>query len=420
VPSSRSRLRAVHAGAFVALFTFYAWAGVGLVSSNDGAHLALARALALRHETTLGPDVPLTLGVDLAVYEGRAHADRPPGTAFSAYLLVAALGRLDGWFAERTRARGAVLVRPASQRYLVTYALRFRDPPPLYTLQGSVLAGRLAAAAFGAAGVLLCAALARTLGAGPLAAAFAAAHLGLASLWAVYATVLFSHVFAGTYLAAAFLCAARTHAPSARRAAAVGLWSGAAAICEFALVPTAVAAVLLLLPRRRWLAGAAGLAVPAVLAGAYHTAAFGRPWRIGYDFARFAFARERAATFSGNLLDGFETLFGIGHGAGLLALAPLLVLGVGAFARARPRIALALAPFLVLLCIHATPEGGAFADHRYLVPVLPVFAAGAGLVLDRARRLPPPGRYAAVFVLLAAAGFAAVRVLQHARFIYDR
>ena len=55
----------------------------GLVSSNDGSHVALARALALRGETTIDPEVGLTLWVDRARRDGHDYSDRPPGTAFA-------------------------------------------------------------------------------------------------------------------------------------------------------------------------------------------------------------------------------------------------------------------------------------------------------------------------------------------------
>ncbi|RMG94922.1 MAG: hypothetical protein D6705_14880 [Deltaproteobacteria bacterium] len=407
-------------GAFLLLWAVYSWAGVGLVSSNDGSHLALARALGLRGTTRIDPDVPLTLGVDLAQRDGHSYSDRPPGTAFSALPVVAVLGRADEAFAEATRRRKAVLVQPASRRYLVTYALRFPDPPPLYTLQGSVLAARVAAGAFGAAGSVLVYLLTRALGGSLAAGVFATASLACASLWAVYGTVFFSHVFAGTYLTAFFVCAlACRGCGSPRLATAAGVLAGAAAICEFALAPAVAVAFAVLVPRREIGRALAGAAIPVLLAAAYHTAAFGAPWALGYDFARFDFARDRASTFSGDPLHGLSVLFGVGHGAGLAAISPALLAGAIALAALAPRVAVVCAPFALLLCFHKTPEGGAFADHRYLVPLLPAFAAGAGLLLDRIVPARPAVRYVGLFVLLAATGFAVLRVLSHAAFVYD-
>ena len=54
----------------------------GLLSSNDGSHLALARALVLHHRVDIDGERALTLEVDLATREGHAYSDRPPGTAF--------------------------------------------------------------------------------------------------------------------------------------------------------------------------------------------------------------------------------------------------------------------------------------------------------------------------------------------------
>src|SRR5688500_9965955 len=97
----------------------------GLVSSNDGSHVALARALVLRGETTIDPDVGLTLWVDRAHREGHDYSDRPPGTAFAALPAARVGAWIDPlWYADSkariesgadTRSVDArVVVRPAT------------------------------------------------------------------------------------------------------------------------------------------------------------------------------------------------------------------------------------------------------------------------------------------------------------------
>jgi hypothetical protein len=142
-------------------------------------------------------------------------------------------------------------------------------------------------------------------------------------------------------------------------------------------------------PPRRWLAIAPWLlvgATPIVVATlAYHAAAFGSPWSLGYDHhANFAFARERLATFDGNPLHGLWSQWGPGEGAGVLALCPVMLVGLaGLVAHRERRWLVGALPWIVLLAMHRTPTGGAAADHRYLVPLMPVLAVGLGLAWTR-------------------------------------
>ncbi len=317
-------------------------------------------------------------------------------------------GRLDGPLARATEARGRVLLRPASRPYVATYAARFPDATPLYRLQGSVAAARLVAAACGAGGLATLVLFARHLALSPAGAAVAA--LGLAgSLWGPYSTALFAHVPAGFALLACALLLSTLPAAGTRHerrhALAAGATAGLAAITDYSLLAAVVPMIVLLAPRRAWPWIAAGAAGPATIAAIYHMAAFGSPWAIGYDHARFGFARSRARTFTGDPVHGALTLLGPGAGGGLLAQAPALLAGAIALGRWRPRLLLALAPWIALLCLHRTPAGGAGADHRYLVPALPLFALGLGLAWDRSPRTRPAGL--AVRVLLAALVLAA-------------
>lgn len=394
------------------------WVAVapGLVSSNDGSHLALARALVLRGETTLREEVALTLWVDRSRRDGQDYSDRPPGTALLAAPFVWLGAKLDPGLLRASMESQAVVVTPAAPRYAETYAIRVqrqqRPPsvaPPLLALQGTAVLVALYCAVMGALGVAAVVVLLRRRGAGPGAQLFAAACLGLASLWGPYSTVLFSHVTAGTCAIGAVLglelglgeaspSAASPSAaspsvvtPAVRRGPLVlaGLAAGWAFSADYLVALLVLGLGLAIVPPRRWLAALPWLllgATPIVAATlAYHAAAFGSPWSLGYDHhANFAFARERSATFDGNPLHGLWSQWGLGQGAGVLALCPVMLVGAAGLLAHRERWwLLAALPWVVLLAAHRTPTGGGAADHRYLVPLMPVLALGLGLAWDR-------------------------------------
>jgi hypothetical protein len=407
---ARSRSRRITALGLVLLGLCWFAIAPGLVSSNDGSHLALSRALLLRGQTTLGDEVALTLWVDRARRDGRDYSDRPPGTALLAAPAVWLGARLDPLLLRASLASKEIVVAPAAPRYADTYAARVqrlqRAPaaaPPLLALQGTALLVALHCAAMGVLGVAAVLLLLRRRGASPDAQVFAAASLGLGSLWGPYSTVLFSHVTAGTAAIWA-LCALELGAgepaeserseatPSAvRRGPLVlaGLAAGWASSADPLVALLVLGLGLAAVPPRRWLAIAPWLlvgATPIVVATlAYHAAAFGSPWSLGYDHhANFAFARERLATFDGNPLHGLWSQWGPGEGAGVLALCPVMLVGLaGLVAHRERRWLVGALPWIVLLAMHRTPTGGAAADHRYLVPLMPVLAVGLGLAWTR-------------------------------------
>lgn len=392
----------------------------GLVSSNDGSHLALARALVLRGETPLREEVALTLWVDRARRDGEDYSDRPPGTALLAAPAVWLGARLDPVLLRVSLESQEVVVAPAAPRYADTYAARVqrqqRSPntgPPLLALQGTALLVALHCAVMGALGIAAVLLLLRRRGASPGAQAFAAACLGLASLWGPYSLVLFSHVTAGTCAIWAVLgleLGLAEPTPAVRRAPLVlaGLAAGWAFSADYLVALLVLGLGLAIVPPRRWLAALPWLLLGAapILAAtlAYHAAAFGSPWSLGYDHhANFAFARERSATFDGDPLLGLWAQWGLGDGAGVLALCPVMLVGVAGLAAHRERRwLLAALPWILVLAAHRTPTGGAAADHRYLVPLMPVLAVGLGLAWSRWASGPGRARMvAAVLVLLA-------------------
>ncbi|PRQ07999.1 hypothetical protein [Enhygromyxa salina] len=399
----------------------------GLLSSNDGSHLALARALVLRGHTQIDPDRALTLEVDLAQRGGHTYSDRPPGTAFAALAGVFIGDQLDPAMFERAmrqaQANRPVEPLPAAGPYIATYAKRSAGArvagPQLAKLIGTSLAISIHAALVGVVGLLFVAAMLRRFdeslaGLGPRL--FALSCLGLGSAWGPYSSALYSHVSAATavagFLLGVVVLAAdhdRPAAGAARRRAVIGAltgFAGAWAIsCDYLLLLAIVPASLLAINFRAWPAVLLGTAPVVVATLAYHHAAFGGVLEVGYDHQQnFEFARERGSTFSGNFFDGIWTLWGLGRGAGLLAQSPIALAGLLAVpliawrergssdptARTRVAVIRALAgfsPWIVMLALHRTPFGGNTEDHRYLIPLLPFAALGLGLAWARATPL---------------------------------
>jgi hypothetical protein len=377
------------------------WIGQGLVSSNDGSHLALGRALVLRGETRIDPEESLTLFIDRAYRDGHVYSDRPPGTAFAALPAVWIGDRLDPILKRASARRGEIVTMPATRRYVETYGVRRERHggagPALADLQGTAVMLTAQAGFMGSLGLWAMLTWLRVRGVGVPAQIFAAATVALATLWGPYSTALFSHVTAGTALMLMLLSldlARRRRDGGDARApwldVAAGLAGGWAVATDYALVLAVVPLVALGTEPRRWPAIAAGVVPIGVATALYHQAAFGSVWAIGYDHhAQFEFARDRASTFSGNPLDGAWTLWGLGRGAGVFAQSPIVILGiVGLVLGSQSRKLLALCPWFVALTFHRTPWGGDTFDHRFLVPMLPLVGLGLGSLWDRATRRP--------------------------------
>jgi len=368
------RSRRVFALAAALLGLLLVWAAPGLVSSNDGSHLALARALILRGEPSLGDEVALTLWVDRARRGGTDYSDRPPGTALLAAPAVWVGALLDPSLLRTSLETHEVMVKPAATRYAETYAIH--------------------CAAVGLLGVFGVILLLRRRGLGPPAQVFAALTLGLGCLWGPYSTVLFSHVTAGalvvwTVLGLEVGVGERGddgEAPALRPwpLLGAGLAAGWATSTDYLVGLLVLGIGLTTVPPRRWLR-----VLPWVLMGAapivaitllYHDAAFGSPFSIGYDHhANFEFARQRLTTFAGNPLAGLWSQWGLGDRAGVLALAPVMLLGMaGLVMHGERRWLLGALPWISLLALHQTPTGGAGVDHRYLIPLMPLLAVGLG------------------------------------------
>lgn len=407
----------------------YASLSVGLVSSNDGSHVALGRALALRGEPSITPEVGLTLWIDRAVRDGEDYSDRPPGTAFAALPALwvgsrfdedwgrASIGRLKAG-ADGKDLDAIVAVRPATDRYIATYGKRRLETgsgsPNLIDLQGTALLVGVHAAMMGVLGLAGLLMLLRRRDVDPAGQFIVVLSIGVATLWGPYSTMLFSHVTAGAMLVWCVwgLETLSSEGTSRQRwlaallAGTCGAWAVSA---DYALVVAVVPLALVLGPIRELWKIVLGAVPVAIATAVYHDAAFGSPLSIGYDHhATFAFATSRVATFSGNPLEGFWSLWGAGQGAGALVMAPIVVVAAVGMLFER-RIGLALVPWALLLCFHRTPLGGAGEDHRYLVPVVAVLGLGLAGVWGCSATLPPGlSRIVRVALVLLAAVSAAL------------
>ena len=215
-----------------------------------------------------------------------------------------------------------------------------------------------------------------------------------------YATSFYSHVPAGALLLfAVVLLDVRGERPRGTLPSTARLrWAGAclalAPGCEYlTLFPAAVIGLWFVFEttRSERLRFARELAIggsaPAVLLAAYHTAAFGAPWRTGYSFVTDPkFLAGHAGGLLGIHVPTWAGSYGLllGVRRGLLYVSPLAVFGIMfgvQHARRRKDVAFAagLAALGTLFFLNAGYYmwwGGAAAGPRHLVPGMPFLAAG--------------------------------------------
>src|SRR5690349_20194850 len=153
----------------------------GIISTNDGSHFALTKALAVDGTARSDPYVNYAAiqppsGTptvddyrDLSIYDGHFFSDRPPGSACLAVPF--------DWFGD--------VVDAVSGRWELEFALL------LVTMQPAVL---------GMVTVLALALLARGLGAGWPAAVVTAAIGGLMTLVLKYETLVYSHITGAAFV----------------------------------------------------------------------------------------------------------------------------------------------------------------------------------------------------------------------------
>lgn len=369
-------LGAAVALAILALLYFALTAAEGIVSTNDGSHYALTKALAVDGSVRIDPYIDYTaipptrdstVGptyVDLSFYDGHFYSDRPPGTAFLAVPFY--------WF-------GGLLGRVAGRPDLDLPLRAVTMLPPL----------------LGAATILALYWLARGLGAGALAALLTAVTGAVTTLVLKYATLLYSHITGAAFVTAALAVLLLAERRSGRvwPLALGGLLLGYGAVAEYPNLLLVVPVGLYLLWRvwrgavsgRGLLAFVAGWVPPILLLAGYQWLAFGRPWRTSYTYqVYFAWSHSPLTTYVTPLPVGLVwLLFGP---AGLFVVTPALFLalwGLVLLARRLPaRALLVLGVILAVLlptALHRTYYGGGSNDTRYLLAIVPLLYAPLAL-----------------------------------------
>ena len=369
--------------ALLACLYFALTAADGIISTNDGSHYALIKALAVDGTARIDPYVnygaiqpaqgtPTSDDYrDVSERDGHFYSDRPPGTAFLAVPFY--------WLGE--------IVSHISGRRDLDFPLRYVTMlPPL----------------LGAATVLALYWLARGLGAGRLAAILTAASAALTTLLLKYATLLYSHIagalFVTAALAAVLLAERRPGRvwPLALGGAALG-WS---AVTEYPNL-LLIAPVGLYVLWRAWrgpdsrgfaprgpLVFAVAWALPILILAGYDWLAFGAPWHTSYTYQYyFDWSRSPLTTYVTPPLTGLRwLLFGP---SGLFVTTPALALAFWGLVlltrRAPARALLLLGTVLVVLlptALHRTYYGGGSRDTRYLLAVVPTLYAPLALWLD--------------------------------------
>ena len=230
-------------------------------------------------------------------------------------------------------------------------------------------------------------------GVGRRTAFWSALAFGLASPWWAASGLLYqdSVALAALLVAAALLEGA--HDSGTRRAQAArglgGFLAGLSVLTSCLVVPVAVGLIVFWLIRDRDLKARAALVFggvpPVVVLAAYHTLAFGAPWRTGYGEGGFSMNYP-----SISLANSLEKLhFYLTHPEyGLVFLFPLFVLGAYGLLRTpwpRERLmaigSLVLIHFLFILSIEHHGSVG-FGMGRFFLPLFPLLALGLPAIMD--------------------------------------
>ncbi len=310
--------------------------------------------------------------VDRAEFEGHSYLDKAPGLSFAVMPLY--------WVLTRLGMSTEFVDLPALYHLLLIFGVAIPAVLGVYWVHGIVLE--------------------QTEG-DDRAAWTAALVLGLATPYALYATLFFGHTPAAVLGIGSLYYLRRDMFVTA------GALAGAMVLVDTA---TCVLATILGLyagikTRRLECMIRFGLGgIPFVGAQlAYNTWLFGEPFRFAYSYKAAAdLAAIHEQGFMGFRLPSAEALVGLSVGPmrGLFYHAPVLLIGLLAFRRARFLAVAVGVYFLWIACFVDWPAGASYGP-RHLVVLAPLLAVGVGLALhgDPRLRWVVPG--------LAVASFAA-------------
>jgi hypothetical protein len=326
------------------LLVLYVASSFGLVSSNDGSHFAVTRALAERGTFSVDRELAFALN-DTSLHDGRRYSSKPPGTAIlalplyglskplSAALRVEPDPREDAWYAVLSRL-ALKLQYPISYASLEAAYLDTRPAQDAVTLLAA-FAGVLALWATYRA--------ARQLGASACASGATLLALGTGTLLWRDSTAVFAHVLGAALLAVQLQWLLSGRALRSRGGGyAWGLLLGASVAVEY---QAALALPPLLLG---WLAGlrragagrealsrlgfvAAGLVIPIAGLAWYQYECFGSALATSAsatEHLQFWYTRSIETMFSGSLLTGAGTMLFSSDAHGLFRVSPVMVLAL--------------------------------------------------------------------------------------------
>jgi hypothetical protein len=277
--------------------------------------------------------------------------------------------------------------------WAIVHAGSARPPSAEQLAVGAWLATLTSVGVPSAFAVLALMLLVRRLGLSRERAAVIALGWGLATLAFPYATVFYGHqLIAAAAIGALALIVGRTGV-GWRRLIAAGAILGAAVTVEYTAVLTAVPIAVYAIgkrvaPWRRIVLGmAAGAVIPGIALAAYHTAAFGGPLTLPYEFSTQPHRHQ--GWFMGLGVPDLDVLASITVSAyrGLFYAAPWLLLAVPGAVRwwrlgYRAEVATCGTIVVLFLWLNASLvdwQGGWAMGPRYLVPAIPflvVLAAG--------------------------------------------
>jgi hypothetical protein len=358
-------------------------------SWNENSRFALTRSIVERGRLDIDPYQHET--GDKAFARGHHYSDKAPGAsllAVPAYAAYHAFLRASGGRPPSSIAAAG----PADPNERILVNATFRRALYLCNLFTNALAGAILAAVFF---LTLCRRFA--VGARPALAATLALAVG--TLVFPYATMFYGHVLAAAALFGAFSLI--TPEAATRRLVGAGALAALAILIELTVTPAALLiaayAVWTCRARAAWLL--AGAAVPLAALAAYHTLAFGSPWRTGYAFvSRPEFAEGMSSGLMGIGLPrpGVLAALLVGRARGLLYTAPVLLLAFVGLSRrlvedVRSRRAEApLAAAVVMFFLLATAGyymwyGGSAFGPRMVIPALPFLCLGLPFAFRRPR-----------------------------------
>ncbi len=375
------------------VYTFPRWA-----DWNQNSRLDLV--LALVEQGTFRIDAFVENTGDYALVEGHYYSDKAPGLAFAAVPIYAALRGI--LVSPLTEPLTRLLERSAAFRATLNPAgtgvspWKVRFAIAQVILSALVVALPSAAISFGLHGFLR-----QRFGPHPVTVLLPLAY-GLATPAFAYANLFVAHQFVAALLMAAFALAwgIRRGLLGEGWVVPLGALLAYASISEYPAVLIAAGIAVYSLgkpsgPRARWASRLLGLAAgglpPALLAAWHNAVVFGSPFQVGYAYSALWQEVHHRGFFS---LQGpsLEALWGITFSPyrGLFFRSPFLLLGfLGLWQmlrepawRAEGRVvAWAVFSFLAFNASSVMWDGGFAVGPRYLLPMVPFLALGAGFAM---------------------------------------